>query len=433
MGKSKGDSAGDKGKKISVQKRGGNNRKDSHPKILTSGYEWVRGDVGKYEKIMGKSKWRELKGKFNIEEIPDVAVPKQKVKKQKIEVEKVVDHVGNTSMPRKEMVEGMKNLENVIDLEKEDTLQRQSEKNPDNEGAKKKSASVQVSESSESLVANLEASIAQLGFNSPIPQGKSSQSGLKNRPRSLHQRYDTENPLARLDHEDPAYIADKALIEKVGPVQGLDSVQVFLQRSIAVVDHWKKRWDKNASMMSKLRAENAQVGALNAEVSNLKKKLEESSKAFEISMRSNKTYAAKVDDLLKKTSALEKEKEIQAETVKALEKKAQDHEGNVQSLKDEMVELYKKNKACQEVIADNVRKIQEIENENKKLKKEIEATEYEVVAEHKKGFAKALWQVKCVAPNTDLTRVHVSKDVFKGKLVNEDDIPDDISSEENNE
>ncbi|XP_029125024.1 uncharacterized protein LOC109788159 [Cajanus cajan] len=49
MGKPKEKITGSRAKDASVQKRGGNNRKDSHPKILVTRYKWVRGDVGKYE------------------------------------------------------------------------------------------------------------------------------------------------------------------------------------------------------------------------------------------------------------------------------------------------------------------------------------------------------------------------------------------------
>lgn len=176
----------------------------------------------------------------------------------------------------------------------------------------------------------------QLGYSSLYSRVAQPHSDASTRPKTLHQRYDSSHPshpLERLDHismfpdvtslwdakltaeafykEDSAYIADRAMIEKVGPIQGLDSVQVFLQRSISVGDHWKKKWEKNVSQMDKLKGENAEIAPLTAELSEVKKKLGETTKAFEISVRSNKSYSAKVEELLNKVKMMEEEKKLQ--------------------------------------------------------------------------------------------------------------------------
>ncbi|XP_020202082.1 uncharacterized protein LOC109787894 [Cajanus cajan] len=84
--------------------------------------------------------------------------------------------------------------------------------------------------------------------------------------KCIVQSFDTTRPLARLDHVSMSsdvdsmwssgvtaeqfyprgslHQADKAILEKVGAVEGLDFAEVFIQRSITIVDHWKHKWSR---------------------------------------------------------------------------------------------------------------------------------------------------------------------------------------------
>ncbi|XP_020211089.1 plectin-like [Cajanus cajan] len=425
--------------------------------LLLAGSKNPREDL---KSIMVRSKWRELKAKHGEKELEVINVEGAK-EKEKLETKKKKQRVGDKNAD----TSGPKLIQTEVGVgEKDARLSHPTEesgrpviasvtmpssstsdaghqkgKNPTvvilDEETALKSKEITDSISSDESMSELQKEIAQLGFSSLIPQGGSSQGGQTSRPRSIHQRYDSNHPLERLDHvsmspdvtsfwsakltadafykEDRAHIADKALIEKVGPVEGLDSVEVFLQRSIAVVDHWKRRWKKNIEQMDKLKAENVKVGSLCAELNDVKGNFAENNKAFEISLRSNKSYSAKVEELLSKVKKVEEEKE-QKEKENAelrakvkensekekenaeLKKKLEEQKRLTSELHEEFQRLREQNKACQEVIAADVEKATDLEKKNNKLSKDLENLELHVMEEHKKGFAKALRQIKIV-------------------------------------
>ncbi|XP_020226775.1 synaptonemal complex protein ZEP1-like [Cajanus cajan] len=161
-----------------------------------------------------------------------------------------------------------------------------------------------------------------------------------------------------------------------------------------------------------------------------KKKLAETIKAFEISIRSNKSYSAKVEELLSKVKVMEREKEENEKECTKLREKIEEKEKTMLDLQEEIQRLTEQNKACQEVIAADVERVTELDSKNKSLNEELQTTELHVISEHRKGFAKAFRQTRVIAPEVNLQELNVNKDVFDGKLVNKDDLPEDVSSED---
>ncbi|XP_029128799.1 membrane protein of ER body 1-like [Cajanus cajan] len=63
------------------------------------------------------------------------------------------------------------------------------------------------------------------------------------------------------------------------------------------------------------------------------------------------------------------------------------------------------------------------------LERKLEGTERAILYEHKKGFLKEARQARLLASGVDLSAMHVEKEVRLGKLVKEDDLPDNSRHE----
>ncbi|XP_020209468.1 cortactin-binding protein 2-like [Cajanus cajan] len=193
------------------------------------------------------------------------------------------------------------------------------------------------------------------------------------------------------------------MIETAELVEGLNSVEVFLQRTMAIVDHWKHKWSKQQEDLAKLkgrvqplREENkalkeenrALAGALGdaklqseVELQATRRELERVHKSLEIALRSNETHAAQVSELQELANS-------SRGRVRALE-------DEVTSLKVDLVVAAEKH-LCDEVLLGGKEEevvalrvdLSKMATEKAELEKKLEGTKRVVLFEHKRGFLK---------------------------------------------
>ncbi|XP_020201992.1 uncharacterized protein LOC109787829 [Cajanus cajan] len=307
------------------RKKGGNQPREPFPVI--SGYEWVRGDVGEFQSvfksfleinamwkshkicqssisklirlepcqpgervymggIMGRSKWRELKSRYNVAEI-EVHEPQEKeiapleTRRKRKRGEK---EVRGTSAPRDaEEVTSQAADADAVDLTGSpppegvsqvavEEVAHATKARPEPNAAKVQAAPSSDTPGLTAPTATQAASapnptkVRREGSSSEVPTPTPASSTPPSRPskeapkgKYIAQRFDKDRPLTRLDHVSASSdidslwssgvttetfypkgslrSADQAMIEKVGPVEGLDFAEVFMQRAMAILDH----------------------------------------------------------------------------------------------------------------------------------------------------------------------------------------------------
>ncbi|XP_020223039.1 uncharacterized protein LOC109805394 [Cajanus cajan] len=194
------------------------------------------------------------------------------------------------------------------------------------------------------------------------------------------------------------------MIEKMGPVDGLNSAEVFLQRSIVIVDHWKRRWKKHLAELERARKGEA-------ELQSLKKDLSKTQKSLEIVVKANEAYVAQVGELVEVAKFAKDVVEFSRTQVQSLEEENS-------TLKAELGEAAEK-RLCDEVLLVGREEeigalkmdIDVLTSSKKNLEERLLETEHAVVVEHRRGFAKAVRQAKLLAAGVDLSAMHIEKDV----------------------
>ncbi|XP_020231043.1 uncharacterized protein LOC109811659 [Cajanus cajan] len=413
------------------------------------------------ESIMGKSKWRELKSRYNVAkiEVPepqeeDVAPLETRRKRKRGEKE-----VGGTSTPR--------DAEEVTSKAADADAVDPTGSSPP-EGAPQ-AASEQVAQATEVALSSevpgagaavveqeapASASVDARGKGSrsevPTPTPATSappSSSSKGPPRSqyLAHCFGKDRSQVQLDHvsasedidslwsaevtsekffsKESLSTADQAMIETARPVEGLDSAEEDLAKLKGRVQPLR---EENKALKEENRALAGALGDAKlqneAELQATRRELERVQKSLEIALRSNETHAAQVSELQELANS-------SRGRLRALE-------DEVTSLKVDLVVAAEK-RLCDKVLLGGKEEevaalrvdLSKMVAEKEELKKKLEGTERAVLFEHKRGFLKASRQARLLAPGVDLSAMHVEKEVRFGKLVKEDDLQD--SSSEN--
>ncbi|XP_029129836.1 uncharacterized protein LOC114916694 [Cajanus cajan] len=210
-----------------------------------------------------------------------------------------------------------------------------------------------------------------------------------------------------------------------------------MQRSITIVDHWKRKWSKlqgelesARSRVQPLEEENQALGAAlgeavkknEAELQAAKRDLARTQKSLEIALRANEVYAAQVGEL--------------QEVANSSRGRVRSLEDKVSALKVELAEAVER-RLCDEVLLGGKEEevvalrvdLDKMTAAKAGLERKLVETKRAVLVDHKRGFVKEARQARLLAPGVDLSTMHVEKEVQAGWLVKEDDLPD--SSSEN--
>ncbi|XP_020232373.1 uncharacterized protein LOC109812746 [Cajanus cajan] len=431
--------------------------------------------------IMGRSKWHELKARYNVAEIevPDPLEEEVAPLETCQKIKRGEKEVGGTSTPQDtgEVTSKAVNAD-AIDLTgsppPEGTSSRAVAKEVAREaqaGPVPTSVEVRVEPSSEVPRPDISATIQAAPTSTPAEacrEGSSSgapsltpataappqpQLGAP-KGKCIIQRFDVTCPLARLDHVSMSSdfdsmwstrmtieafysrgslrSANKAIIEKVGPVEGLDSTEVFMQRSITIVDYWKRKWSKMQgelksarSRVQPLEEENQALGVAlseavkknEAELQATRRDLTRTQKSLEIALRANEVYASQVGKLQEIANSSRGRVRSLEDEVSGL--KADLAEAAKRRLYDEVL-LAGKEEEASALKAD----LDQLVAAKTALERRLVETERAILLEHKKGFVKAARQARLLAPVVDLSTMHIEKEVRAGRLVKEDDLPD---------
>ncbi|XP_029130629.1 uncharacterized protein LOC114916993 isoform X2 [Cajanus cajan] len=361
---------------------------------------------------MGKSKWHELKAKFNTEEL-EVPEPGEKVapletRRKRKRAQKEVSEASGA--PVLEEVTSKAVDATPMDLT-ESPQARTSPREPVVEatpggqvGPMPSSAEVH-GEGSSSGVPRLAPSAT-----TPPPLGAP-------RPRCIVQRFNVKHLISRLDHVSVSPDVTSLWSSSMTAKAFFKEDPTFR----AIVDHWRRKWSRLQGELEKAKKDEAELQTLRRDLSKTRKSLE-------IALEANEVYTTDVGSLQEVAKVCKAEAEIARSWVLSLEENA--------VLKADLGEAAER-RLCDEVLlAGREEEIGSLKMdldvmtfEKRNLEKRLNETERAVVVEHRRGFAKAVRQARLLAGEVDLSAMHIDKGVRGGQLVNEDDLSESASED----